>query len=193
LHQNLNKMDVTHAEYDFEQTTDAPVASVAPVSSTETDYENNYVTDYEIERQKPMPSKLHSIVQGNLYFEFRMKYRDKYKAYPELTLDLSGKNPVPDLCLLEAEPTDYAHDEIKVATLPLLVVEILSPRQSIEDIKDKISNIYNPAGVKSIWLVIPPLKTVSLVLPDGEFHTITSGIVKDLYLDIELNMADIFS
>jgi Uma2 family endonuclease len=185
-------MDVTRSEYDFEQTTDVPVESVASVSFTETDYENNYVTDYEIERQKPMPSKLHSRVQKNITLGLCKTYEETYDVYPELTLDMLGKSPVPDLALFEVEVVDYAYDEIKVATLPLMVIEILSPRQSIGDIKDKISKIYMPAGVKSIWLVIPSLKTVSLVLPDGQFQTITSGVVKDLYLDIELNMAEIF-
>ena len=139
-----------------------------------------------------MPSKLHSRVQGNIYFELRRTYGSIYDTYPELSLDINEKSPVPDLALLEAESIDYSQDEIKVAKVPLLLIEILSPRQSIEDIKDKIYKIYIPAGVKSIWLVIPTLKTVSLVLPNGQFQTITNGVVKDLYLDIELNMADIF-
>lgn len=184
-------MDVTHTEYSIEQASEPSLVSDVAVSYNKTAYENDYVTDYEIDRQKPMPSKLHARVQGNIYFEIRKSYHN-YDVYPELTFELLGKKAVPDLSLLHVETVDYIQDEIKVTTVPLLVVEILSPRQNIEEIKEKIKDIYLPAGLKSIWMVIPPLKTVSLVLPNGQFQTITEGVVKDLYLDVQLNMSDIF-
>ena len=112
--------------------------------------------------------------------------------YPRASLDLLNQEVIPDITLLEPEELDYTEDELMIKKIPFLVAEIESTIQTIGDIKDKISKIYTPAGVKSIWLVVPSLKTVSLVLPNGQFQTITGGVVKDLYLDIELNMAEIF-
>ena len=188
-------MEVIHTEYAIGQATVATVApnyeGENPSTSTIVTAASTFETDYEIERQKPMPSKLHARIQGNIYFEIRKAY-EQYDVYPELSLELTSGKAVPDIALLNAETVDFSQDEIKVKTVPQLVVEILSPRHNIDEIKEKITNIYCPAGLKSIWLVIPPLQTVSLVLPNGQFKTFTEGVVKDLYLDIELNMADIF-
>lgn len=40
-------------------------------------------TDYEIERNKPMPSLNHAIIQGNLLFQLNLKYQIKYSILPE--------------------------------------------------------------------------------------------------------------
>ena len=151
-----------------------------------------YAVEYQNERKKPMPSKLHSRVQGNIYFELRTKYGSSYDPFQELSFDLSHGKPVPDVCILEKKNIDFLRDEIKVKENPLLVIEILSSQQSVYDITDKIANIYFPSGVKSAWIVFPTLKIVSLAMPNGEYKTITEGVVKDLNLDISLDMKDIF-
>jgi Uma2 family endonuclease len=151
-----------------------------------------YAVAYQNEREKPMPSKLHSRVQGNIYFELRTKYGSKFDPFQELSFDLSHGKPVPDVCLLEKKSIDFLRDEIKVKENPLLVIEILSPRQSVDDIREKIANIYFPSGVKSAWIVFPTLKIVSVALPNGEYKTITEGAVKDLNLDVTIDLKDIF-
>jgi Uma2 family endonuclease len=120
------------------------------------------------------------------------KYETKFNIYSELSLDLTSGRATPDICLYEASPIDFDRDEIRVKEAPLLAIEILSPRQTIDDIKDKFARIYNPAGVKSVWLVIPQLKIVALGLPNNQFDTLKTDIVKDLYLDIEIALKDIF-
>lgn len=151
-----------------------------------------YAVAYQNEREKPMPSKLHSRVQSAMTISFGKRYENIFDVYTELSLALSKGNATPDIALYEAVPIDFTHDEVKVKENPLLVIEILSPRQSVDDIRDKIANIYFPSGVKSAWIVFPTLKIVSLALPNGEYKTITEGIVKDLNLDIALDMKDIF-
>jgi hypothetical protein len=60
------------------------------------------------------------------------------------------------------------------------------------DITDKINNIYFPAGVKSVWIVVPLLQTVTIRTPDGKKLTFSEGIIKDPIIDIEIPFDQIF-
>ena len=51
--------------------------------------------------------------------------------------------------------------------IPTLVVEILSPRDTIEDINEKI-NAYLAARVSIIWIIDPYRRTITVHQPDGE-------------------------
>ena len=75
--------------------------------------------------------------------------------------------------------------------MPLLAVEILSPKQGIYDILEKFK-IYFTLSIKSCWLVIPATATVTIYSPDG-FKSINSGEVVDEMLNIRLPIAEIFS
>ena len=57
------------------------------------------LTEYELERDKPMPSKHHSIIQGNLSFLIRSKYGHSFRVLPEISLDLPIRDRVPDLAI----------------------------------------------------------------------------------------------
>jgi Uma2 family endonuclease len=153
---------------------------------------DKFETDYIKERNKPMPSKLHSNIQSNLIFEFRSRYAGKYKPFSELSLELTSGKPTPDICLYDSQTLDLTHDEVRVKIPPVLAIEILSPKQNIDEIKTKYRNIYLPANIKSVWLIIPELKIVALGLPDGQFEVVKTDVVKDMYLDIELPIIDIF-
>lgn len=37
--------------------------------------------DYEIERDKPIPSKNHSMIQGKIAFELTLRYRKKLRYF----------------------------------------------------------------------------------------------------------------
>jgi hypothetical protein len=56
----------------------------------------------------------------------------------------------------------------------------------------KIRNYYFPAGVKSSWLIVPPLKTVYVFYPDESPQTFVEGSIKDQVTGIEIAVADIF-
>ena len=149
---------------------------------------------YEQERGKPMPSKNHSIIQGNVYFELRNQYGNQFDIFPELSLDLIPNTPgaVPDICIYDKTPRNWQVDVIKTNTPPLLAIEILSPRQIFDDITDKINNIYFPAGMKSVWVVLPKVESVMLFRPNQKTETYNQGILKDTASGFELNIDKIF-
>jgi Uma2 family endonuclease len=149
---------------------------------------------YEQERGKPMPSKNHSIIQGNAYFELRNQYGDQFDIFPELSLDLIAGVPgaVPDLCIYDKTPRNWDDDVIKTKVPPLLAIEILSPRQAFDDITDKIRNIYFPAGMKSVWVVLPKVQSVMLFRPNQKAEMLNQGILKDAASGFELDIDKIF-
>jgi Uma2 family endonuclease len=120
---------------------------------TSTDSETT--SDYERERGKPMPSKLHAAIQGNL-MDALSPYKQDFKRLPELSLRLQGEKFVPDISLYPIGASDWSVQELEMTLAPLVTIEIVSPAQSIDDMKRKADK-YLAAGVKSVWLVLPAL------------------------------------
>ncbi len=139
-----------------------------------------------------MPSLNHSFAQTNLAILIGSAYRKKYSIFTELSLELHSGKANPDLAIYEKKKPDWRHDTIRETEPPLTVVEILSPRQSFQEVADKIAEIYFPAGVKSAWLVVPTVKTIHIFTPDDEVATFTKGKLTDPAIGVELEMAEIF-
>jgi Uma2 family endonuclease len=151
----------------------------------------NNKTDYEYERDKPMLSWNHSETAFSLNAVL-MPYRKEYSIKPELSLELTTGKATPDLCLYQKRKSNSAKDIIRMTEPPLLTVEILSPKQAYDDIWEKIRDIYFPAGVLSCWLLIPTSRLLQIFTPDGKILTITSGLVKDPALGIEISLEELF-
>jgi Uma2 family endonuclease len=121
---------------------------------------------------------------------------EKYMVLSEISLDSSSlegntKEMRPDLALFPPLTIDFLQDEIRMQTMPLLVIEILSPLQSIDDILDKFRG-YFQLGVQSCWLVLPPLKSVSVFSSPNQEQTFSQGEVVDDVLAIRLAVKSIF-
>ena len=150
------------------------------------------LSDYEIERGKPMPDKNHAFIQGNLLYFIRLKYGGNFSLLPEINLDLPIRERVPDLAIFP--PMDFVADEneIRMRQVPLGVIEILSAKQDLTELMMKCSEYFS-AGVKSYWLALPALKTIYVFYSPDEY-VIYSGkdILQDKKLNIELDLVDIF-
>lgn len=149
------------------------------------------ISDYERERGKPMPSKLHSVAQTNLTIALS-SYSPKYSVLSELTLELDERELTPDLSVYEGLEVDFTQDEVRLTEPPLLTVEIGSPTQGIQELIDKIRFLLNH-GVQSCWLVQPQLRTITVYSGDLESKTYSDGTVTDPNLDVEVAIDDVFS
>lgn len=149
-------------------------------------------SDYEIERDKPMPSTNHSIIQSKIAFELTLRYRKDYDILPEISLDTPIKGTVPDLAIYPKLVLDVRHDIIKRKDAPLLTIEILSPEQKLQELVDKTYRYFD-FGVKSCWIVLPSLKTVMVYSAVDTFEYIKSdSILIDPNWGFELPLKDIF-
>lgn len=157
-----------------------------------TDSRSEAAIQYEIERNKPMPSENHSKVQRRLTVQLDLNYGENYDVFPELEITFPAKNCVPDLAIYPIKPDNWVKDNIRRTDLPNLVIEILSPRQVYGDIIEKIEEIYFPAGMRSAWVVLPPNKAILLMKSDGTSQFFTSGILKDDASGFEVDLGKIF-
>lgn len=147
-------------------------------------------SQYELDRDKPMPSKHHSIIQTDLIIAFAKKY-DNLRILSELSMIINGKEKIPDLAIYNKSEFE-TKEEVKTKQIPLGVVEILSPFQNITELIEK-SKLYFLAGVKTYWLIVPALKA-AFVYHQPEKYTafMEDEILKDETLDVEIELAKVF-
>ncbi len=120
------------------------------------------------------------------------RYDDHYEILPELELALSTGKCKPDVCIYERLPDDWENDVIFYSNPPITAIEIQSPKQATTDLTDKMNAVYFPAGVKSVWIILPVLQLVMIRTHDGKKFTFTDGLIKDPVTSIEILFSDIF-
>ena len=57
------------------------------------------LSDYEIERNKPMPTLIHGAIQANLIIQIAVKYPDKFRIASEVLLATKPDGSTPDVIL----------------------------------------------------------------------------------------------
>jgi Uma2 family endonuclease len=81
-----------------------------------------------------------------------------------------------------------------MSEMPLLAIEILSPREPLEDVLDKLK-IYFALGIKSCWLVIPPLELITVYSNNNLSKSFARPICQEVFdevLDIKIPLTEIF-
>lgn len=140
----------------------------------------------------------HSSIQAN--FAFLFKRLGIYRVSTELSLDVSGadlKGVInqdeikPDVCLYPKRSLSRPFDILRMSEMPLLVVEILSPRQGTEEILRKFA-VYFQLGVKSCWLVDPATEIVVVYRALDQHKTFSEGELFDAVMDLRLLIDEIF-
>ena len=158
-----------------------------PVMEAET------LSDYETERGKPMPNKIHSVIQSRLDRWLGIHYGDQFEIGTELSLDIPGKPATPDVVMMEKEPLDYFDDTPRESDPPLVAIEIASPSQGFSVFKDKAVR-YFAFGVRSYWLVQPNLRTIYVFSAPQVYEAFFShDVLRDPVVGVEMPLAEIFT
>jgi len=147
----------------------------------------------------------HSLTQAKL--THLLSSNETFTVMVELSLDtsqidlsrfnLKAKNElVPDVCVYTGqppEPDEDVDDLLTVSQMPDLAIEIISPSQSISFLVRKIK-AYFALGVKSCWLVVPPMAQVSVYQQPNQHKTfdLNHTEVIDEVLDIRLPIHKVF-
>lgn len=144
----------------------------------------------EEEYGKAMPSRNHAIAQARLAGQFMQQ--SKFEVASEMALDLRGQRLIPDLVVYPKRPVDWSNDVVRETEPPLCCVEIFSPQQGYLDVMEKVAT-YLASGVKSCWVLVPPLRTVTIYLPGEPPRTTSVGIAKDPATGLEADVSAVFS
>ena len=152
------------------------------------------LSDYELERNKPLPNTTHSVLQSNLVFELRQKSFNQFRILSELALDTVPNGSTPDLVIYPYFEVDFgAEYPSRRSDPPLLTIEIQSPSQSLDEMVDK-ANVYFAFGVKSCWIVQPRIKAILVFSQPNQYNFYQDGdLLKDPNLNIELNLSHVFA
>ncbi|NOQ36738.1 MAG: hypothetical protein GQ569_12730 [Methylococcaceae bacterium] len=132
-------------------------------------------------------------VQANLTAALVMT--KQFHVLTDLNLTLNGTEYKPDISLYmkARDEVMYLRDIENISEIPLGIVEVLSPEQTMEGVQEKFMQ-YFQAGVQSCWLVSPAMKTVSVYLNPIKSLVFNVGeVVEDARLDIGLMAGDIFA
>ena len=153
----------------------------------------NELSAYELERNKPMPSFNHGLIQARLIYELMLKYKSKYDVLSELSLDLADWPSVPDVSIYLKKEMDLKNDVIAMKEPPLGVIEILSPSQSLSELTSKATG-YFQHGVRSCWIVLPTLANIYVFSsPDDYAIFRASETLHDEKLDISFPLEEVFT
>jgi len=152
------------------------------------------LSDYEIERGKPMPSKNHGRLQAKLIGLLYVSCGQTHTIYSELSLTLSPlfAKLVPDVALYQGVTAYSTSDEITMVEPPATAIEILSPSQSLTELSIKAEQ-YLQADVKSCWIVVPEFCIVVVSTKPGSYQTFERHeTLTDPATGIELNLEQLF-
>ncbi len=156
--------------------------------------EEKELSEYEIERNKPMPSLNHGYVQHRLSMFLGFKYLSNYTILTEVEIEMPEKpNSVPDLMIYPKIEIDFLEDKVILKEIPLTTIEILSSTQTEKELIEKAKR-YFAAGVKSCWIVLPVFKAIAVFSSPKQKQVFTENtILKDEITGIELSLADVFA
>ena len=161
------------------------------------DYDNE---DNNIGASVEMGSFNHSCLQANL--TALLKNTGKYTVCTDLSLDAShidlsqfdikAKEEIkPDICIYPKRGLSRPNDIIKMNEMPLLAIEVLSPKQGTYEILEKFK-AYFELGIKSCWLVYPEAETITVHSSTHVRKHFNQDEVVDEVLELRVPHHDIF-
>ncbi|MCP4702526.1 MAG: Uma2 family endonuclease [Gammaproteobacteria bacterium] len=143
----------------------------------------------------------HSFIQAQLIGQLLKD--ERFTTLVELSLDINqtdlsqfgikAKEELkPDVCIYPKKGVRFnkSRDVLRMPDMPLLAIEVLSPKQGIDDILTKF-HAYFSLGVKSCWLVIPANESITVYsTPDdlklfGRDDTEVVDEVADIHLPVQ--------
>jgi len=147
---------------------------------------------------KVSPKYFHSTLQLALGSLIRVWSKGKGRVGSEwaILLKRQGKDwaSLPDITYISYErlPKSWIKNEACPA-LPELVIEIISPDQTMKEFEDKAQN-YLRAGVSRVWVVDPEAITIRGFFADGksQVYTDNTPIVDALLPGLEVTTRQIF-
>lgn len=150
------------------------------------------LSDYELERGKPIPNFNHGYIQLNIGIALRKRYGKAYSIASEVAIPVGEREVTPDVLVFPKRSINWFDTKPELSEPPILAIEIRSPSQPIEKVIDKAKAMLD-SGVRAVWIIQPALKTVSVLTKDTPPKTFVEGTISDGISRIELSFEEIFA
>ncbi len=146
---------------------------------------------YHLERidgreiQKPLPKKLHFLIERYLVIVLSRDLPKRYVAGPELNVLCGEDRLVPDVSVVER---NARYEDGDLADPPLLAVEILSPGQTLGQMFGKADRLLR-AGAPVCWVIWPERRQAWMYSSDlliEAKETLTASLSDGSHLEISL-------
>jgi Uma2 family endonuclease len=110
------------------------------------------------------------------------------RPYTEQRLQVAAKNyRVPDVCVVRlGTPPGRI-----IQTAPLICIEVLSPEDSLNDIRPRIDD-YVAMGVSNIW-ILDPVRRLAWIADAAGYHLLPSDRFSVPETPIAIALADIYT
>jgi Uma2 family endonuclease len=159
----------------------------------------------KIFRMSPAPRVTHQIISSRLHLMiagfFNHKSCQVFHAPTDIVLPVKNKKKEsattvvqPDICVI----CDLSIiEELCVYGVPDLIIEILSPHTRKKDLQNKYE-VYEEAGVKEYWIVMPEEKLVEVfLLVNNKYQRIqtfteTDIVTCQIFRGLEVDLNDVF-
>lgn len=91
------------------------------IEAVETEKVGNEVvlSEYGLERGKPMPNLTHGSLQGNLIIQIALKYGSEYRIASEVALATEPASTTPDIVLYPSRELNFINEVSKQTIAPL--------------------------------------------------------------------------
>jgi Uma2 family endonuclease len=121
----------------------------------------------------------------------------------ELSLDVSGidltqfelkskTELIPAISLYPKRTLSRPTDIQRMTEMPLVAIQILSPRQGFDEILEKFK-VYFALGIQSCWLIAPAINAITVYSAPTQWTTFTQGDVIDEGVGVRLSLTEIFA
>lgn len=147
---------------------------------------------------KVSPKEFHSMLTFALTTLLTQwsKQRGRVRLEWAIALKRQGEDwsPVPDVTYISYERLPASRKRNEACPVPPeLVIEIISPDQTIKDFADKAKDYFN-AGVSQVWIVDPEAISIRVFYSDGsnKIYTDTTPILDALLPGLELTARQVF-
>jgi Uma2 family endonuclease len=162
------------------------------------------LTEFEEKDPQYVGSLNHSIVQTQIAGLFLD--HEKFRAIIQLSLDVSQTDIsqfkvkakdelIPDVCVYsKMVEFNRGGDILKMVEMPLLAIEVVSPKQGLDEIVNKFK-AYFALGIKSCWLATPTFESITVYSSPSDFKLFDvkrDTEVIDEVLEIRLPIQPIF-
>lgn len=154
------------------------------------------------DKDESVSSELHGAIEALLVF-FLLGYvrtRKLGRIYTGDTVFVLDGTPddirlsrKPDVAFIRAERLAEIDREGYCYLIPDLVVEVISPSETVKAIQDKLDE-YLQHGVLEVWQVFPRSRQIIIQQAEGQASIFSQGqtLTSQLLPDFELNLAEVF-